>query len=399
LKVVEDYAIKLNQTHIDANNNKFYIIQALEGGGKFYAWNRWGRVGEDGANKLVKCASKEKAIKMFESKFRSKTRNAWANRSSFKPAKGKYTIIETEDSGGGADKAPMGKLTEAQIRKGQKVLERLRKELNGANKKKIDETSSEFYTLIPHDFGRKRPPPINSKQELSAKEELLKFYLRMGFEKIDAKASLGPINGVMALPVPKTLSEACKGICGSGPVTQCESMGKALASKQAGHPKQKMESSHYGAISMYTSNAIYSQINQILRDENRSKLAKYFKYLRLFFDAAGRLPAQKKTLWRGISADLKSNSQYEKGKTVTWWSISSCTSSKAVADNFAGGCGSGCTVFTIKSKTGFDIGDLSMFKHEKESLLCPGTKLKVTSKVTKGGVTRIDLEEVGRAIG
>merc|ERR1719375_1330239 len=131
------------------------------------------------------CATKEKAVKEFESKFRQKTKNAWANRGSFKPVKGKYTIVETEDSGGGADKAPMGKLTEAQIGKGQKVLDKLKKELRAKNKSKIDEISSEFYTLIPHDFGRKRPPPINDIKTLSAKEELLKFYLRMGFDKIE----------------------------------------------------------------------------------------------------------------------------------------------------------------------------------------------------------------------
>jgi len=109
-------------------------------------------------------------------KFREKTRNAWANRSSFKPAHGKYTIVETDDSGGGADKAPMGKLTEAQIGKGQKVLDKLRKDLRSGNTKAIDETSSLFYTLIPHDFGRRRPPPISSKAALEAKEELLKFF-------------------------------------------------------------------------------------------------------------------------------------------------------------------------------------------------------------------------------
>jgi predicted DNA-binding WGR domain protein len=397
LKVVDDYAIKLNQTHINANNNKFYIIQALEGGGKFYAWNRWGRVGEDGANKLAVCASKDKAIKEFESKFRQKTKNSWANRANFKPVKGKYSIIETDDSGGGADKAPMGKLTEAQIKKGQTVLRRLKQELKSGSKTKIEESSSEFYTLIPHDFGRRRPPPINNAKMLAAKEELLKFYLRMGFDNIESKAGLGPISGVMSLPVPKTLGEACRGICDTGSVKSCETRGRDLASKQAGKPKKKMEPAHYGAISLYTSNAIYSQINKCLRDERRGQLTKYFKYLRLFFDAAGCLPAQKRKLYRGVAVDLKSNAQYEKGKTVTWWSISSCTSDRRVADNFAGGC-SNSTVFTINSKTGFDVDALSCFQGEKESILCPGTKLKVLSRTSAKGVTRIDLDEVGRAI-
>lgn len=397
-KVVDDYAITLNQTHIDANNNKFYIIQALENGGKFFAWNRWGRVGEDGMNKLLPCSSKEQAISEFEKKFKEKTKNAWANRSSFKPAAGKYTIVETEEggSGGGGNDAPMGKLTEAQIAKGQKVLNRLKGALK--NPKQVEELSSEFYTLIPHDFGRKRPPPIATKEALKAQEDLLKFYLRMGFDKIETKATVSPISGVMTLPVPRSLDEACKGVCSSMYVKECETSGVELAKKQAGKPKKKMEPAHYGAIMLYTSNAIYTEINKALRDENRGKIKKYFKYLRLFFDAAQCLPQQKRTLWRGISVDLSKNVQYEVGKTVTWWSISSCTSSKAVADGFAGGCGGGCTVFTVEAKTAFDAAPLSMFSNEKESILCPGTKLKVKSKTQKSGITQITLEEVGRAI-
>ena len=34
---------------------------------------------------------------------------------------------------------------------------------------------------------------------------------------------------------------------------------------------------------LYTSNAIYAQLNKALRDENRSAVRKYFDYLRLFF--------------------------------------------------------------------------------------------------------------------
>ena len=42
--VVEDYDCMLNQTNIGHNNNKYYVIQVIEANGRFYAWNRWGRV-------------------------------------------------------------------------------------------------------------------------------------------------------------------------------------------------------------------------------------------------------------------------------------------------------------------------------------------------------------------
>merc|ERR1712183_865393 len=111
-----------------------------------------------------------------------------------------------------------------------------------------------------------------------------------------------------------------------------ESAGKELAKKQAGKPRKKMDGHYYGAISLYTSNAIYSQLNKTLRDENRAAVKKYFKYLRLFFEAAACMAQQRRKLWRGISVDLHSNPQYAVGSIVTWWSVSSCTSSKAVAD-------------------------------------------------------------------
>jgi len=34
----------LNQTNIGQNNNKYYVIQLIENGGRYYTWNRWGRV-------------------------------------------------------------------------------------------------------------------------------------------------------------------------------------------------------------------------------------------------------------------------------------------------------------------------------------------------------------------
>jgi hypothetical protein len=43
-KVVDDYDAMLNQTNIGANNNKFYVVQALKKDAKFYTYARWGRV-------------------------------------------------------------------------------------------------------------------------------------------------------------------------------------------------------------------------------------------------------------------------------------------------------------------------------------------------------------------
>ena len=112
----------------------------------------------------------------------------------------------------------------------------------------------------------------------------------------------------------------------------------------------------------------------------------------------GNLSQQKRTLWRGLSVDLDKNPEYKVGNTVVWWGVSSCTSDQKVAQGFAGGCGGGASVVTIEAKSACDISAISFYGNEKESLLCPGTKLKVKKMEKKGGITYVTLEEVGRAI-
>ncbi|CAK0862289.1 unnamed protein product, partial [Prorocentrum cordatum] len=241
------------------------LLEVLEGDGKYFAWNRWGRVGEPGQSKLQACGGLAQAAQEFEKKFREKTQNPWSQRANFKPVNGKYHIVETEDAeGGGDDHAPMGKLTEAQIGKGQHVLDKLDKELKKSSptRSQLEVLSSEFYTLIPHNFGRARPPAISTQEMLEAKVELLKFYLRMGFEEVEEDAGRSPVSGVMALPVPASLDAACGGLCAKGQIVQSTKKGEELARRQAGRPSTAMAASLYAAIMLYTSNAIYRDLNQ-----------------------------------------------------------------------------------------------------------------------------------------
>ncbi|XP_014385216.1 PREDICTED: poly [ADP-ribose] polymerase 3 isoform X2 [Myotis brandtii] len=230
-----DYDCTLNQTNIGNNNNKFYIIQLLEDGGRFACWNRWGRVGEVGQSKLSYFPSLEDAKKDFEKKFKDKTKNSWAEREHFVAQPGKYTLIEvqgedeaqeavvkvqslcTQVDGGtvrtvvqrvrpcsldaptqklitnifskdmfsdamalmnlDVKKMPLGKLSKQQIARGFEALEALEAALKGqedvAGGRSLEDLSSHFYTLIPHNFGRSRPPPINSLELLRAKKDML----------------------------------------------------------------------------------------------------------------------------------------------------------------------------------------------------------------------------------
>ncbi|XP_031472837.1 poly [ADP-ribose] polymerase 2 [Nymphaea colorata] len=68
------YSATLNQSNLDHNNNKFYIIQILqhEATGNIFFWSRWGRVGVPGQNALKGPFGKDIAINEYNSKYHDK---------------------------------------------------------------------------------------------------------------------------------------------------------------------------------------------------------------------------------------------------------------------------------------------------------------------------------------
>lgn len=197
--------------------------------GKFYAWTRWGRVGEDGQSALEGPLPKEAAIKSFEAKFKSKSKHVWTGASgSYPGGKAKqYTVIFEAASAGqsakleaaatgspvkapepvtyakptitgklaeftelvtsdvmfkaqlstlGVDttKMPLGDITQRTIDDGFSALLQLEKELT-KKKPSMDEVnrlSALFYVYIPHAFGRNRPPPLKIG-DITAKKDML----------------------------------------------------------------------------------------------------------------------------------------------------------------------------------------------------------------------------------
>lgn len=401
--VVDDWSVTLNQTNVVANNNKYYKIQLLKSSdGKFFLWTHWGRVGSSGQSNLQPYAlGKDYAENEFKSKFKQKSGVHYdmLHAHDWTPVVGKYTLVDTDEQEGaeGGGSAPLGKLTPQQIEKGQAVLEKISTSLSTGDVHSLPLLSGEYYTLVPHDFGFMVPPNINTKDKLEAEEELLKFYLRMGFEEMDkADDGLTPIAGIMDMALPPSLELAASKICSTTAIKASVAKGTAHATKQSGKPSKAMEAHLYGAIMLYTSNAIYRALNNALRSEDRTKIKKYFSYLRLFLEALGRLPQQKRTLWRGVGVDLYD--EYQVGKTITWWGVSSCTSELSVAKGFMKGCGGKCTLLTVETKTAADISDITFFGNEKENLLAPGTQLKVLSSKREGNITEIKLQEVGRVL-
>ncbi|KAK3164340.1 hypothetical protein QOZ80_1AG0016250 [Eleusine coracana subsp. coracana] len=228
LQVGDDiYDATLNQTNIGNNNNKFYIIQVLESdsGGSFMVYNRWGRVGARGQDKLHgPFTIRDQAIYEFEGKFQDKTNNLWSDRKKFECYAKKYTWLEmdygeTEDNetnkaknkgsitdqiketkletriaqfvslicnismmkqqmveiGYNADKLPLGKLSKSTILKGYDVLKRISNVISRADRRQLEQLTGEFYTVIPHDFGfrKMREFIIDTPQKLKAKLEMV----------------------------------------------------------------------------------------------------------------------------------------------------------------------------------------------------------------------------------
>ncbi|XP_035527134.1 poly [ADP-ribose] polymerase 2 [Morone saxatilis] len=217
------YDVMLNQTNLQFNNNKYYLIQLLEDDSArvYSVWMRWGRVGKVGQNSLTACGGDLlKAKDIFKKKFLDKTKNEWEDRASFEKVAGKYDMVfmdysvnEKEENQTTVDavpkkrtstldvkiqsllelicdikameecvlemkfdtkKAPLGKLTSEQIRAGYSALKKIEECLKKkGSSRELLEACNQFYTRIPHDFGLKTPPMIRSEAELKEKISLL----------------------------------------------------------------------------------------------------------------------------------------------------------------------------------------------------------------------------------
>ncbi len=230
------YDASLNQTNSSNNNNKFYRLQLLRSAsGDHRTWSRWGRVGEHGQSKTLGDGTLKMALREFDSKFKSKSGLSWADRGN-PPKAGKYAFIErsyepdSEDDGSDDDadvkvvkdepedepasklpkatqelmelifnkqyfaatmanlnydseKLPLGKLSKTTITRGFQALKDVAALLDDPSlaasqyqtsfTEAAEQLSNLFYTIIPHSFGRNRPPIICDHPMLKKEIELL----------------------------------------------------------------------------------------------------------------------------------------------------------------------------------------------------------------------------------
>ena len=200
----KNYTCVLNQTDINKNTNKFYIMQIIECNNKYIHYIRYGRVGDIGVMLYNDYNDIEIAIKGFCKQFKLKTGNTWCGDdiSLFKPKEKKYILLDMEKSiikendknetndktcelnpividlikiisdnkmlqnsmmgmNINLKKLPLGRISNKQIDDAKLILDEIKNEIETNNDLKILENkSSMYYTYIPFKTERRNKPPI-----------------------------------------------------------------------------------------------------------------------------------------------------------------------------------------------------------------------------------------------
>ncbi|XP_051881055.1 poly [ADP-ribose] polymerase 1 isoform X2 [Pristis pectinata] len=209
----------LGLVDITRGTNSYYKLQLLEDDNRkrYWVFRSWGRVGTSiGGNKLEKMSSKEHAVDHFLGLYEEKTGNAWQSKNftkypnKFYPLEIDYgqdeeavkkltassgtkskldkavqelirTIFDVESMKKALvefeidlQKMPLGKLSKRQIQSAYSILNEVQQVVASAgSESQILDLSNRFYTLIPHDFGMKKPPLLNNEEYIQAKVQML----------------------------------------------------------------------------------------------------------------------------------------------------------------------------------------------------------------------------------
>ena len=126
--------------------------------------------------------------------------------------------------------------------------------------------------------------------------------------------------------------------------------------------------------------SLYRVLNEALRSENRQALKIWFPYLKLFDSALDLLPTVKESVWRGVPLDIGKN--FTKNQMFTWWSISSCSSSVNVIEQFLQSKNNS-TLFLIEVVNGKKVSGYTEYEGEDEVILRIGTEFRVKADPLK----------------
>ncbi|CAD5224652.1 unnamed protein product [Bursaphelenchus okinawaensis] len=207
--------------------NSFYKLQILQHDRlpEYYVFRSWGRVGTTiGGNKTESFGDDlEAAKKVFEDVFLEKSKNEWADRHNFKKRLSGMDMVEVDFDDRDAptatldvqksksklpvpvkeiislffdmklmdsalqdfeldvEKMPLGKLSYKHLLNAHSVLSSIEKLILSGCTEKVQflDLSNRFFTLMPHDFGMRNIPIIDSMDLLKQKTEMLDSLLEM----------------------------------------------------------------------------------------------------------------------------------------------------------------------------------------------------------------------------
>jgi len=89
---------------------------------------------------------------------------------------------------------PLGKLSVNQINKGFAVLEKISAAINSGKKSNLSGLCSEFYTVIPHSFGRRVPPVFSDAESVQVKKDMLSVLSDIALAQDLTKKSEGVVD-------------------------------------------------------------------------------------------------------------------------------------------------------------------------------------------------------------
>ncbi|XP_068088920.1 poly [ADP-ribose] polymerase 1 isoform X2 [Hyperolius riggenbachi] len=213
------FSATLGLVDISRGTNSYYKLQLLEHDRESRCWvfRSWGRVGTTiGSNKLEVMYSKEEAIDHFLHLYEEKTGNSWHSTNftkfpnKFYPLEIDYgqeeeavknlaskagtksklpkqvqelikLILDVENMKKAMvefeidlQKMPLGRLSKRQIQSAYSILNDVQQAVSEkAPEARLLDLSNRFYTLIPHDFGMKKPPLLDNEEYIQAKVQML----------------------------------------------------------------------------------------------------------------------------------------------------------------------------------------------------------------------------------
>ena len=205
------YAVTLNYTNVQNNNNKFYIIQLLQDihTKKYGVLYRWGRIGFFGQVNYVIYENFEQAREAFITKLQGKLEYGYIqikmeakikekkigneidmmDEGLVKPLANLIRLVfdlktmnqQIVKIGYDSDKIPLGQISSEEIKKGYQYLKKIEniigdeKDKNKIYTKEIYDLSSQYFSIIPHNFGMNHMHKfvINSSERIKEENDLL----------------------------------------------------------------------------------------------------------------------------------------------------------------------------------------------------------------------------------